>query len=44
MGTVKGTQGCLARSKSDELEYLGSLTAKFTDAHVCLLLKLSFEV
>lgn len=44
METVKGTQSCLGRTKLDELEYLGSLTAKFIDACVYLLLELSFQV
>lgn len=44
MEAVKGTQSCLGRTKLDELEYLGSLTAKFIDAHVYLLLEFSFQV
>lgn len=44
MEAVKGTQSCLGRIKLDELEYFGSLTAKFIDARVYLLLEFSFQV
>lgn len=44
METVKGIQSSLGRTKLDELECLGSLTAKFIDASVYLFLELSFRV